>query len=399
MRYAEFSNGTKIIEGAKGIADLRKLLCGLGASRIMVVGEGSLIGDGLDKIKKAVTQGGDVSVGAVYLGDDSIGGKDALRDMYFVYMSNDCDGIVVCGGSKLIDCVKLLRLAIGTQVKDIKKFFNNSDIGRKVINVPLITIPIEFGMGSECNALALYYDEEKNLTRNIFHDLLSPDYCIIDGNMLSGMSGGDIAYGVLNMLGRAIDGFIGIRHARIGILIKRVDVYDISEVFSRVALTNLKDRAFKLLESRGSDELVKMALDSAYLAKGLDTYGMGMIYSSALAISDVKGESFSQCLPISIKASLDYNLRVCGGKYSRALWTFAGWQTYSGHEEAKRAEGFVNCVKEFVDSLTEKYIDGYEPIKLNDDDRQSIVNVMAYNPHMLNNPRHFDPLAIKAVLR
>ena len=39
MRYAEFSNGTKIIDGESGLADLHILLCGLGASRVMIVGD------------------------------------------------------------------------------------------------------------------------------------------------------------------------------------------------------------------------------------------------------------------------------------------------------------------------------------------------------------------------
>ena len=400
MRYAEFSNGTKIIDGKSGIADLHVLFCGLGASRVMIVGDRELIASGyLDKLKKGVLDGGKVDIGAVYLGDENALVDDALKDMYFVYMSNGCDGIIVCGGGKLIDYAKLLRLAITTQVKDIKSFFSSSFISRKIINVPLITIPIKFGIGNGCNAMALYYDKDKKISRNIFNDLLSPDYCIIDGQIISQISKSTLAYGLLNVLGRAIDGFIAVHHARVGILIKEVDIYDIGEIFCRVILTDFRDRAIKLLDEKDYSLVLKMAFDSAYLAKGLDANGMGMIFSLALAISDVKGISFASCLPTAIKVSLDYNLRVCGDKFSQALWAFLGWEKYSQYEEGKKASGFVECVKDFVDYILNRYAEDYEPPRFTDDEKQEIVIAMAYNPHILNNPRHYDCYAIKAVLK
>ncbi|MDE6362357.1 MAG: hypothetical protein K2L53_05205, partial [Clostridia bacterium] len=89
MRYAEFSNGTKIIDGERGIADLRILLCGLGASRIMIIGDRRLLADGyLDKIKERVSEGGEIAIGAVYLGEDTQDSQSVLKDLYFVYMSN-----------------------------------------------------------------------------------------------------------------------------------------------------------------------------------------------------------------------------------------------------------------------------------------------------------------------
>ena len=33
---------------------------------------------------------------------------------------------------------------------------------------------------------SVFYDSDKKLSRNIFHELLSPDYCIIDGEILAG---------------------------------------------------------------------------------------------------------------------------------------------------------------------------------------------------------------------
>ena len=59
---------------------------------------------------------------------------------------------------------------------------------------------------------------------------------------------------------------------------------------------------------------------------------------------------------------------------------------------------FVSCVKEFVDELLAKYVEEYTPIIFNDDERQAIAIQLSYNPHMLNNPRRYDPIAIKAVL-
>ncbi|MDE5654300.1 MAG: iron-containing alcohol dehydrogenase [Clostridia bacterium] len=400
MRYAEFSNGTKIIDGERGIADLQILLCGLGASRVMIIGDRHMLSEGfLDKVKDSVSKGGEVAIGAVYLGENLQDSASILNDMYFVYMSNGCDGIVVCGSGKLVDYAKLLRLELSTQVKDISKFFNNSTIGRKVIDVPLIAIPCRFGVGNECNALAVYYDAQKKLSRNIFHELLSPDYCIIDGNIMSSASKSAMAYGVLNTLGKAIDGFIATHYAVVGIAIKQVDGHAIGKIFSKVALTNLRSKALDMLESSQEEKVMNFALESAYLTKGLDESGMGMVYSLALAISDVKGINYFECLPVAIRASLDFNLRVCSDKYSQALWSFVGWQEYSQYPQEDRAKGFVSCVKDFVDEILAKYVEEYTPITFNDDERQAIAIELSYNPHMLNNPRRFDPIAIKAVLK
>ena len=403
MRYAEFSNGTKILDGENVIADLHILFSGLGASRIMIIGDRELMAEGyLDKVKERVLAGGSgIAVGAVYLGEDTLDSESALKDLYFVYMSNGCDGIVVCGSGKLVDYAKLLRLAVSTQVKDIKKFFNNSSIGCKVVDVPLITIPSKLGVGSECNALAVYYDSKKKISRNIFNELLSPDYCVMDGNIISSSSKSSMAYGVLSTLGKAIDGFIAVHYARVGIAIKKVETHAVGRIFSKVALTNLKVKALDMLFSDDEEKTVGFALDGAYLSKGLDSNGMGMIYSLALAISDVKGVSYSRCLPLAIKASLKYNLRVCQEKYSEALWSFVGWREYSEYpqEQEERAKGFVRCVEEFVDEVIDKYIKDYHPIILTEDDRQDVAVNLSYNPHMLNNPRYFDPIAIKAVLK
>ncbi|MDE6471865.1 MAG: iron-containing alcohol dehydrogenase [Clostridia bacterium] len=400
MRYAEFSNGTKIIDGERGIADLQILLCGLGASRVMIIGDRHMLSEGfLDKVKDSVSKGGEVAIGAVYLGENLQDSASILNDMYFVYMSNGCDGIVVCGSGKLVDYAKLLRLELSTQVKDISKFFNNSTIGRKVIDVPLIAIPYRFGVGNECNALAVYYDAQKKLSRNIFHELLSPDYCIIDGNIMSSASKSAMAYGVLNTLGKAIDGFIATHYAVVGIAIKQVDGHAIGKIFSKVALTNLRSKALDMLESSQEEKVMNFALESAYLTKGLDESGMGMVYSLALAISDVKGINYFECLPVAIRASLDFNLRVCSDKYSQALWSFVGWQEYSQYPQEDRAKGFVSCVKDFVDEILAKYVEEYTPITFNDDERQAVAIELSYNPHMLNNPRRFDPIAIKAVLK
>ncbi|MDE5756894.1 MAG: iron-containing alcohol dehydrogenase [Clostridia bacterium] len=400
MRYTEFSNGTKIIDGERGTMDLHILLGGLGASRIMLIGDRYLLSQGyLDKVKESVLNGEGIAIGAVYLGEDLQDSESALSDMYFVYMSNGCDGIVVCGSGKLVDYAKLLRLTVSAQVKDVTKFFNDSDIGRKVVDVPLITIPCKFSAGNECNALAVYYDSKKKLSRNIINELLSPDYCIIDGKLISSASKSSKAYGVLNMLGKAIDGFISVHYARVGIAIKQVETHAVGRIFSQSALTNLRAKALDMLATSQEDKVANFAQEGAYLSKGLDSNGMGMIYSLALAISDVKGVDYYQCLPLAIKASVNYNLRVCGEKYAKALWSFVGWQEYSKYPQEERAKGFVKCVEEFVDDIVGKYVEARAPIILTDDDRQDIVIKLSYNPHMLNNPRHFDAFAIKAVLR
>ena len=78
------------------------------------------------------------------------------------------------------------------------------------------------------------------------------------------MSDNEVVYGILNTLGRAIDGLIAIKRARVGINIKKVDIHSVGEVFSRVVMTDLRDKSLDLFESRDEKKFARYALDSAY---------------------------------------------------------------------------------------------------------------------------------------
>ena len=98
MNYNEFSNGTKIIDSQNSIDELSTILVGLNASRILLIGNTRLNDLGyIDKIRKSIEKQSRLKVGAVYLGNDLADGEDMLKDLYFVYMSNNCDCITVCG--------------------------------------------------------------------------------------------------------------------------------------------------------------------------------------------------------------------------------------------------------------------------------------------------------------
>ncbi|MDE6189797.1 MAG: iron-containing alcohol dehydrogenase [Clostridia bacterium] len=406
MNYNEFSNGTKIIDGDNSIAELSTVLVGLNASRVLVVVAERLSDGGfVDTIKNAIEKSGRLSVGAIYLGNEASDGEDMLKDLYFVYMSNNCDAIVVCGDGKLIDFSKALKLLVATQIKDVKKFYTVADIAREVIYIPFIAIPLEFGSGSETNSTAVVFDKEKGVSRNVTRGLLSPDYCIVDGELISGMDKAKTAYGVLEIFARAVDGYTVTSATPISIesLAKVYDDYielqtsAISDGFCQVALTGLKPYALDLLEAPTTAKYVKMETRSAYLSKGTDSSGLGLIQCVAQAIADVKKIDYCKALPKAIKTVFSYNLDACKERYARCLLFFAGWQMYSDCPIENRHNKFVEIAEEFIDALREKYIGG-EEIELNDEEKQAVLNAMAYNANVLNNPRKFNSIAFKSLL-
>lgn len=398
MNYSEFSNGTKIIEGKNSIDELSTILVGLNASRVLIVAGAELSGNGyIDRIKKSIEKHGRLAIGAIYLGNDLTDGDDVLKDLYFVYMSNNCDAIVVCGNGKLIDYSKALKLSISTQVKDVKKFCDRADTAREVIYIPLIAIPSEFGSGNETNSTATIFDREKGASRNIACGLLSPDYCIVDGKLIFDMSVKRAAYGVLEIFARAVDGFTvtGIPPIAIDAFAKVYDDYielqtsAISEGFCRVALTGLKDRALDLLETPAVEKFEKMEVRGAYLSKGTDSSGLGLIQCAAQAIADVKKTEYFKALPKAISAVFDYNADACKARYAQCLLSFAGWQEYSACPKESRHTKFVQAAKEFIDTLCEKYIDD-GAIELSEEEKQAVLSAMVYNANILNNPRKFN---------
>ena len=89
------------------------------------------------------------------MGNDLADGEDMLKDLYFVYMSNNCDCITVCGSGKLIDYAKALKIMIAAQIKDVKKFFTPSITAREIIYTPFIAIPSEFARAAKPTPLQL----------------------------------------------------------------------------------------------------------------------------------------------------------------------------------------------------------------------------------------------------
>lgn len=406
MNYNEFSNGTKIIDSKHSIEELSTILVGLNASRILLVGTTQLSDSGyIEKIKKSVAKQSRLTIGAVYLGNDLTDGEDILKDLYFVYMSNNCDSIVVCGGGKLIDYTKALKLMIATQVKDIKKFYNSSMTAREIIYTPFIAIPSEFGSGNETNSTAVIFDKEKGLSRNIIDGLLSPDYCLVDGELIATMDARRSAYGALEIFARAVDGFTVTETvpSTTDALAKIYDDYielqtsAISDGFCKVALTGLKNKALSLLEEPTTERYRKMEIRGAYLSKGTDSSGLGLIQCASQAIADVKGVEYYVALPKAIKAVFEYNKDVCKAKYSRCLLSFAGWQIYSECNQEERHTQFVNLSLELIDLFEDKYFKN-EKIELSDEEKQAVVNAMAFNVNVLNNPRKFNSAVFKTLL-
>ena len=407
MNYNEFSNGTKIIDSKNSIEELPTILVGLNASRILLVSDAQSSDFGyVEKIKKSVEKQSRLSIGAVYLGNDLTDGDEILKDLYFVFMSNNCDSIVVIGNGKLIDYTKALKLMIATQVKDFKKFYSSSMEAREIIYTPFVAIPAEFGSGNETNSTAIIYDKEKGLSRNIIDGLLSPDYCLVDGELIATMDKKRSAYGVLEIFARAVDGFTvtGATPPPTDPLGKKI--YDdyielqtsaISDGFCKVALTGLKNKALSLLEEPTIERYRKMEVRGAYLSKGTDSSGLGLIQCAAQAIADVKGVEYYVALPKAIKAVFDYNKDACKEKYARCLLAFIGWQIYSECKQEERHTQFIKLSLDFIDLLNRMYLNANE-IELSDEEKQAVVSAMAFNVNVLNNPRKFNSAVFKTLL-
>lgn len=408
MKYSEFSNGTKIIDGDNVLDELPTILVGLNASRVLLIANTSLHSSGyVDKVKKSVERHGSLKVSAVYLENRVEDNLSALKDMYFVYMSNSCDAIVVCGSGKLIDYAKALKLLISTQVNDIARFYDLDASIRQAVYVPLITIPSKFGIGNETNSTAIVYDEKHGVSRDIINSILLPDYCLVDGENFVRMDKKLIAYSVLEILARAVDGYTSknsTTFAATDLISRMVDevmgktTASISEGFCRVALTELKSTTFSLLEKPEKKKFVKLELVSAYLSKGTDSSGLGLIHCLAQAISDVKKTEYYKALPKAIRVALKYNIDVCKQKYSQCLLAFMGWQTYVAAPNDERHYEFARHVLEFIETLEKKYIKASDEIEFDETEKQAILNNMAYNVHMLNNPQKFNVVNFKMAL-
>lgn len=408
MRYSEFSNGTKVIDGKDVLAELPTILVGLNASRVLLIANTFLHSSGyVDKVKQYIERHRSLKVSAVYLENRVEDNLSALKDMYFVYMSNSCDAIVVCGGGKLMDYAKALKLLVATQVNDISKFYVPNAGVRQAVRVPLVTIPSKFGIGSETNSSAVVFDEKLGISRDIVNPILLPDYCLVDSENFMHMDKKLIAFSVLEILARAIDGFTSknsTNFAATDIISRMVDEVtgkppaSISEGFCRMAFIELKSTALSMLESPDEKKAVKLEMASAYLSKGTDSSGLGLIHCTAQALSDVLKTEYYKVLPRAIRIAVKYNLDACKQKYAQCLLAFNGWEAYTSAPKDERHYEFARQVFEFVDKLEKKYIKPSKEKLLDEEQKQAVLNDMAYNVHLLNNPQKFNAVNFKMAL-
>ncbi|MDE5549053.1 MAG: hypothetical protein K2J13_02250, partial [Clostridia bacterium] len=66
-------------------------------------------------------------------------------------------------------------------------------------------------------------------------------------------------------------------------------------------------------------------------------------------------------------------------------------------KQEERHTQFVKLSLDFIDFIAGKYFPN-DNVELNDEEKQAIVNAMAFNVNILNNPRKFNSAIFKTLL-
>jgi alcohol dehydrogenase class IV len=124
-----------------------------------------------------------------------------------VYVENGCRGVIAFGGGSPLDCAKIIA-AKTTNKKDIKKMKGLFKVWRKLPYQ--IAIPTTAGTGSEATIVAVISDPENREKFAINSPNLTPELCILDPELLTGLPPGMTSTTGMDALTHAIEAYVGV---------------------------------------------------------------------------------------------------------------------------------------------------------------------------------------------
>jgi alcohol dehydrogenase len=196
----------EVVSGPGSIAQIPELLKKQGIDNVLVVTDADLVKIGLAEKLLSVLKTAEIKH-TVY---NEVQPNPTIKncmDGLKVYLENGCKGIIAFGGGSPLDCAKIIA-AKTTNKKDIKKMKGLFKVWRKLPYQ--IAIPTTAGTGSEATIVAVISDPENREKFAINSPNLTPELCILDPELITGLPPGMTSTTGMDALTHAVEAYIGV---------------------------------------------------------------------------------------------------------------------------------------------------------------------------------------------
>ena len=336
MRYGEFVNKVKVICGAGSIDSLPHELSRRGARSVLLICDAA--GGALGAIKSAFDKCDGIKIKAAYTGATDFADNVLINELYDIYSLNQCDCIVVSGGSGITNTAKLLRMMLSTGVRNIDSLIG-MDYIHGTYSVPFIAVPSVLDVGVDATKIAVYSSGRRII--QLVSDEATPDCCVIDPSAMKDVATKEMGLSCIGILSCAISAYIGMQS---GIL---------SDEFAFESVKIIADRAIEALD--GDEDAIGRVGEAAVMT-GIAVSNSMVGFAAAIASSIA---SHSQVRPSEATACVLANcLRLeaerLGDKFSRLLYYAAGGEAYLSTDDKDRADECCNRIDSLICDIAAK---------------------------------------------
>ena len=124
-----------------------------------------------------------------------------------LYIQNNCQGIIACGGGSPMDCAKAAGARVVKPKQSIRKMRGYLKVGKKL--PPFFAVPTTAGTGSETTLAAVVSDPETHEKNSICDMALRPRYAVLDPKLTVGLPPHITSTTGMDALTHAVESYIG----------------------------------------------------------------------------------------------------------------------------------------------------------------------------------------------
>lgn len=340
--YYEFYNAPKIICGIGCLDEAVKEVVKLGARNVFFVCDDKIDKSSVIDIVRKSLSANKIKIGAMYVNKETNVCVKTLQEMRNVYRVNNCDGIISCGGYRVSNTAKALRLMLSTQVarfEDIK----GVDVARQKIYIPFVAIPTSVGLANSVTRSVFVSDGEGG-TFEVVSDAVSPKLCIIDPQLTSGLSHDQIITGALDSFAHNIEEFVSKQAI---ILTKSMNL---------IAIREVRDNVFKAINDH-TDLNAILGLQRAGILAGIGYANAeaGIAHALGTAVARVTDTSREICIGLVLGACMRFNVEHVQSDYAQALYYIVGDDKYASTHAEDRAQMLISTSERMISDLFKEY--------------------------------------------
>ncbi len=336
--YFEFHNSVKILAGAGALDKLPAELARQGSRRPLLVGDRGVEAAGLLEIVGRAFAGCDVAFGAAFLDVPPDSGTNTVQAAADLYREAGCDGLVAVGGGSVIDTAKAVNMLVSLGGSDPTAYMGAGAIAKPL--GPFAVVPTTAGTGSECTAVAVIRDDERNRKLLFVSGYLLPGAAVIDPRMTLTLPPGVTAATGMDALTHAIEASYCLGRN------------PLSDAYAHTAIELIARRLPAVVKNpRDTAGRLDLALASTMAGIAFSNSMVGLVHSLGHAAGAICHLPHGIAMSVFLPAVLEYNLPTRAERIGELLLPLAGPERFYAAKADDRPREAIAAIRGLRDEL------------------------------------------------